>query len=202
MAYKRRLSILIMSLLMAGQTFAQQNKSPYTVDSERVYYHHEPMMRADARSFVILGHGYAKDRSGVYYKGKLLPWVDPQSFRLYRNHERYADIEEDDREGYYKIGKVIFFDGEKVAEDFGNSFKDLGDGYAKTTFDVYFMGKKMSSLMASNFKVLGGGYACDNFDVFYMGKKIPGVMASSFVYDGKGYGHDSFDTYYRGKKVK
>lgn len=147
----------------------------YEVDHGRVYFGEEFVMQADARSFVDLGYGYAKDHHNVYMNGRVLENVDPESFRLkersaWRRHDK--DKEEPVRRGYYK-----------------------------TKWDVYYGDKKIDA-MASSFKELGGGYAKDAFNVFYYGEKVEGAWASSFKYTGDGYAEDSFDAYFRGRKLK
>ena len=148
----------------------------YEVDRGRVYYENELLMHADARSFVDLGMGYAKDHYNVYMNGRVLENVDPSSFRLkVRSGRRGHD---------------------KNLEK-----PDAHRGYFKTTFNVYYGDRKLNA-MASSFVDLGGGYGKDSFDVYYCGEKVKGAMASSFKYMGNGYGQDSFDAYYRGKKIE
>ena len=153
------------------------NAQRYETDHGRVYFGNELMMYADARSFVDLGYGYAKDQHNVYMNGKVLENVDPASFRLKeRSAWRYHDK---DRE-------------EPVAHN---------RGYYKTKWNVYYGDKKIDAV-ASSFKELGGGYAKDAFNVFYCGEKVEGAWASSFKYTGDGYAEDSFDAYFRGRKLK
>ena len=152
------------------------NAQRYEVDHGRVYFGSELMMFADARSFVDLGYGYAKDFHNVYMNGKVLENVDPSSFRLKeRSGRRHHDKDME----------------EPVARR----------GYFKTRLNVYY-GEKKIDAMAGSFKELGGGYAKDAFNVFYCGEKVEGAMASSFKYTGDGYGEDSFDAYFRGRKLK
>lgn len=177
----------------------------YETNRGRVYYGNEPVMHADARSFVDLGHGYAKDNNNVYMNGRVLENVDPTTFRLKghsgrRNHERSDDVPMPHR-GYYKTQMNVYY-GDRRIDAMASSFVDLGGGYAKDNLDVYYCGKKVRGPMASSFVVLGGGYAKDNLDVYYCGEEIRGAMASSFVYEGNGYAKDACDAYYRGKKIR
>ena len=66
---------------MMGWTL-MSNAQRYEIDHGRVYFGDEVMMYADARSFVDLGCGYAKDRMNVYMNGHVLENVDPSTFRL------------------------------------------------------------------------------------------------------------------------
>ena len=166
-------------LLIAMIGWAMMGKAQrYEIDHGRVYFSNELVVHADARNFVDLGCGYAKDQQNVYMNGRVLENVDPSTFRLkkqvnsgHRNH------------GQGKGGSAAL------------------RGYFKTKMNVYYGTKKLDA-MASSFKELGGGYAKDAFNVFYYGEKVEGAMASSFKYTGDGYAEDAFDAYYRGRKLK
>lgn len=163
--------LLIAMTGLATTVYAQR----YETDHGRVYFGNELVMFADARSFVDLGLGYAKDRNNVYMNGHILENVDPSTFRLkerrsWRHHDRDEELVE--HRGYYK-----------------------------TKWNVYYGDRKIDA-MPSTFQELGGGYAKDSFNVFYCGEKIEGAVASSFKYTGNGYAEDAFDAYYRGRKLK
>ena len=177
----------------------------YEIDHDRVYFGEEIVMQADARSFVDLGYGYAKDRRNVYVDGHVLEHVDPSSFRLKKDSSwrRHGNEVVDDgaQRGYYKTQFNAYY-GNKKLDAMASSFVDLGNGYAKDSFNVYYFGEKLSGCMASNFVILDGGYAKDSFNVFYRGKKVEGAFASTFRSTGNGYGQDNFNAYYKGKKLE
>ena len=187
---------------MMGWTL-MSNAQRYEIEHGRVYFGDEVMMQADARSFVDLGCGYAKDRMNVYMNGHVLENVDPSTFRLKeRSTWRHRkDESTPENRGYFKTSFNVYF-GNKKIDAMASSFVDLGGGYAKDSFNVYYFGEKLKGCMASNFEVLEGGYAKDSFSVYYRGNKIDGAMASSFKYMGNGYGQDHFNAYYKGKKLK
>lgn len=72
------------SLLLAAMTCCAivSHAQRYEVERGRVYFGNELMMVADARSFVDMGMGYAKDQHNVYVNGRVLENVDPSGFRL------------------------------------------------------------------------------------------------------------------------
>lgn len=149
-------------------------------------------------TYVVLGHGYAKDSENVYLNGQVLPWVDPHTFSLKRcdGHQSHRCFEK-----YVISHSDVFYDGKKLDDASAYSFKDLGYGYGKDSFDVYFCGKKISGASANSFRLLKDGYAKDAFDVYFYGKKVSDASASSFSVDENGYAHDTFSTYYFGKKI-
>ena len=187
---------------MMGWTL-MSNAQRYEIEHGRVYFDDEVMMQADARSFVDLGCGYAKDRMNVYMNGHVLENVDPSTFRLKeRSTWRHRkDESTPENRGYFKTSFNVYF-GNKKIDAMASSFVDLGGGYAKDSFNVYYFGEKLKGCMASSFEILEGGYAKDSFSVYYRGNKVDGAMASSFKYMGNGYGQDHFNAYYKGKKLE
>ena len=204
----KKITTLQKSLMVIGfigwslSGFAQA----YKIDRNKVFFDREPIPHADARSFVDLGHGYAKDRNNVYHHGRILEFVDPATFRLKgRDNSHFheeGDWHEHDRspKGYYKTKFNVYY-GDKNIDAMASSFKEIGDGYAKDAFNVFYYGKKIDGASASTFKVLDGGYSKDAFNVFYYGKKVDGASASTFKYTGDGYAQDAFNAYYRGRKL-
>lgn len=187
---------------MMGWTL-MSNAQRYEIEHGRVYFDDEVMMQADARSFVDLGCGYAKDRMNVYMNGHVLENVDPSTFRLKeRSTWRHRkDESTPENRGYFKTSFNVYF-GNKKIDAMASSFVDLGGGYAKDSFNVYYFGEKLKGCMASSFEILEGGYAKDSFNVYYRGNKVDGAMVSSFKYMGNGYGQDHFNAYYKGKKLE
>lgn len=159
---------------------APHRVQPYSFNRSGVFYGHQPVAGIDMQTFVDLGYGYAKDRYNVYYEGRILPFVDPLTFRLnvpgstfpeiYPSYpdESYAPFHP---EGYVKTSNAVLFNGRKIS-DSPQNFQDLGWGYAKDSFDVYYMGRKIEGAMTSSFKVLKNGYAEDTFETYYRGKVV------------------------------
>ena len=201
-------TFLLKSLMVIGMmgvsmsSFAQS----YVVDRGRVYFGSAPIPYADARSFVDLGCGYAKDCDNVYLDGRVLEYVDPATFRLksqskshFREPMEYREYDSR-HDGYYKFNFNVYYGGKKIDAS-AASFKEIGEGYAKDAFAVFYHGRKIDAT-AATFKLLEGGYAKDSFSVFYYGKKVDGASAASFKYTGNGYGKDAFNDYYRGRKLE
>ena len=196
----------LMLVTMMGWTLMSQAQK-YEIDRGRVFFDDEIIMHADARSFVDLGCGYAKDKMNVYLDGRVLENVDPSTFRLkersswrHRRHKEKNNPTPAQR-GYYKTQFNVYY-GDKKIDAMASSFVELGGGYAKDSFNVYYFGEKLKGCMASNFEILEGGYAKDSFNVFYRGNKVEGAMASTFKYTGNGYGEDRFEVFYKGKKLE
>ena len=196
----------LMVVTMMGWTLMSQAQK-YEIDRGRVFFDDEIIMHADARSFVDLGCGYAKDKMNVYLDGRVLENVDPSTFRLKERsswrHRRHWEKNEPDpaHRGYYKTQFNVYY-GDKKIDAMASTFVEIGEGYAKDSFNVYYFGEKLKGCMASTFEILEGGYAKDSFNVFYRGNKVEGAMASSFKYTGNGYGEDRFEVFYKGKKLE
>ena len=197
------------------------SSSDYTVRGTKVYYGRVELRDADYRTFVDLGHGYAKDNDNVWWNGAVLPYVDALSFRLTTQSGRpgqgpgtapgmgpgtapgvpgHGVSAQPPMAKYEVIGNSVFFNGVKVKGARASSFKDLGWGYGMDSFDVYYLGKEIDA-STMKFRVLSDGYAINAFDVFYCGREVKGASTSSFRVLGYGYAEDAFDTYYLGKEI-
>jgi len=164
----------LLLVAMTGWTM-MGNAQRYETDHGRVYFGEEVLMHADARSFVDLGCGYAKDRHNVYMNGRVLENVDPSTFRLKAHstwRQRDKETEEPEAPHIYHKSKWNVFYGEKKLDAMPNSFEEIGGGYAKDAFNVYYFGEKIKGAMASSFRYTGNGYAEDAFDAYYRGRKL------------------------------
>ena len=132
-------SLMVIGLL--GCTVSVYAQS-YEVDRGRVFFERKPIPYADARTFVDLGCGYAKDCENVYLDGRVLEYVDPATFRLkshskshYREPMEHRDYDRR-HEGYYKSDFNVYYDGKKI-DATAATFKEIGEGYAKDSFSVF-----------------------------------------------------------------
>lgn len=170
-------AMTLMLTLCPAALQAHPGQGDYTVGRGKAYYRGRMISGAHAASFEILGYGYAKDRYRVYMDGKVLPHVDPRSFRLLTRHEE-----------------------SHRPRPYANDHKGQA-GYYTDAYSVYYDGKRMTGAAVNSFAVLGEGYAKDAYSVYYRGEKIKNAVANSFRQTGNGYAHDAFNTYYRGKRV-
>ena len=90
--------------------------------------------RMGDNTYVVLGHGYAKDSENVYLNGQVLPWVDPHTFSLKRC---------DGHQSYRCFAFDVYFYGKKVSDASASSFSVDENGYAHDTFSTYYFGKKI-----------------------------------------------------------
>ena len=203
----KRIAFLFKSfvtMVLLGWTLTSHAQR-YEIDRDRVFFGENVVMQADARSFVDLGFGYAKDRWNVYLNGRLLEFVDPSTFRLKRGpalrHHGHEEVDAEAQKGYYKNQFNVYYGNKKIDAQ-AATFEELGDGYAKDAFNVYYFGEKIKGSMAANFVILDGYYAKDAFNAYYRGKKVEGAFASTFKSTGNGYAEDTFNAYYKGKKLE
>jgi len=185
----RIISIALAMSICAITLSAQSYRSSYSTNGDSVYYDGRPIHGADAYSFQILGHGYAKDCHYVYLDGRVLEYVDPNGFRVMDRGFGEMEREPDGR------GRQQDMRPEGRGDGRGEG------GYYKSKWEVFYNGRKIEDASAQSFVELGQGYAKDSFNVYYKGRKIEGAMPSSFVIDRDGYAHDTFETYYFGKKI-
>ena len=173
----KRIAFLFKSfvtMVLLGWTLTSHAQR-YEIDRDRVFFGENVVMQADARSFVDLGFGYAKDRWNVYLNGRLLEFVDPSTFRLKRGpalrHHGHEEVDAEAQRGYYKNQFNVYYGNKKIDAQ-AATFVELGDGYAKDAFNAYYRGKKVEGAFASTFKSTGNGYAEDTFNAYYKGKKL------------------------------
>lgn len=200
MPTKARLILFAMALCVSTtQASAQsfRDRGDYTQDGQYVYYRGKVVTGLKPAGLIVLGHGYAKNGSDVFYRGELLPYVDGSTFRL--KSEPWSEGRGD--ANYMKDNFNVYFNGKKVNGANASTFHQLSDGYAKDAFNAYFYGQKIGST-SGNFRVLGDGYARDSFTAWYMGRKIEGGFTGDFKVVGNGYARDAFNTWYLGKKLK
>ena len=119
-------SLMVIGLL--GCTVSVYAQS-YEVDRGRAFFERKPIPYADARTFVDLGCGYAKDSFSVFYHGRKID-ASAGSFKLLDG-------------GYAKDAFTVFYFGKKVDGASAGTFKYTGDGYAKDAFNDYYRGRKL-----------------------------------------------------------
>lgn len=139
-----------------------------------VYYKGRVIPTADMQTFVDLGLGYAKDHRFVYYEGKILPYVDPSTFRLLPPDYPIETDSEGEAPGHR--------------------------AYRVIRNEVFYHGRRIEA-SASRFQDLGMGYAKDAFHVFYRGKIIESASAPTFQHVGGRYFKDAFHVYHDGQEM-
>ena len=195
---KRHLTFIVL-ILIAILNHAQT--AGYRRIRGLVYYSDRQIETADFITCKILIHGYAKDKDKVYYKGDVLSYVDPKTFRLKGMDENNGGTMPDSE--YFKIDHYVFYNGEKVKGVHSiRDFRDLGNGYAIDAFNAYYEGVRVDDASVHSFKNLGDGYAKDTFNAYYKGLKIVGASAHSFKNLEKGCANDSFHTYFKGQRTE
>ena len=197
----------------------------YEVRSSKVYYGRIELKDADYRTFENLGHGYAKDKANVWWKGVVLPYVDAKYFRLTTQTDKPGTTPGHNPSspgapgapGYgpstpgapgqgnppgYGPGAPGYGPGYGPgAPGYGNVPGGYGHNYVVSGSYVYYNGERVKGARASSFKDLGWGYAMDTFDVYYCGKEID-ASTMNFEVLTDGYAKNVFDVFYCGKEVK
>lgn len=163
---KLRYLILLIGLLTAAQTLPAIVVTRYFTYFERggdVYYGEETDMRdayklhqASMSSLEILGWAYAKNRSWVYYCGKVVEGADPESFESL--NFRYAK----DRSRVYYDGKVVKGANHKTFEVVEI---DKNSSYGKDKSHIFF-GGKITPFDSKSFTYIDKHYVSDSSGVY------------------------------------
>ena len=182
----------------------------YEVRSGKVYYGRIEIKDADYRTFENLGHGYAKDKANVWWKGTVLPYVDAKYFRLTTQSGNTGTTPD-------------YGPGAPGAPGYGPSTPGA-PGYGPSTPGAPGQGNPPGygpgtpgygpgapgygpgyGPGAPGYGNVPGGYGhqyvISGNTVYYNGEKVKGARVSSFKDLGWGYAMDTFDVYYCGKEI-
>lgn len=210
--------IAVAVLMLSAVAAFAQNPSGYRILNGKVYYNNVIMHEADPQTLLDLGYGYAKDNEYVWFEGRILPLVDPMTFRLKHEtphagpvppHHGSQDFGLDDLLSLILGNGSSPDSGYNPAPDHGH-YPGHGPGhghmYQERGYEiignkVYYNGVHVSNAYAHSFKDMGWGYAKDSSYVFYCGKKLTD-NPSRFKVLADGYAMDSFDVYYFGKEIE
>ena len=216
-------------LLSAVAVFAQSPTSrpappssqqgSYRIMGDKVYYNNIIMHEADPRTIQDLGYGYAKDNEYVWFEGRILPLVDPYTFRLKHTAPPAGSVPP--QHGSQDFGLEDLFSllfgnasnhngGQAPGYDHGHGYNPGGHGpghmqpergYEIVGNKVYYNGVLVSNASAHSFKDLGWGYAKDSSRAYYCGRKISNDP-TRFKALTDGYAMDAFDVYYFGQEIE
>lgn len=235
---KRMLAVAVL-MMSAVAAFAQsptsrpappaQHEGAYRIMDGKVYYNNVIMHDADPLTIQDLGYGYAKDNEYVWFEGKVLPLVDPYTFRLKHSvppagavppsssvppHQGSQGFGLDDLLSALLLGNGSNHNGgyapgydqghghgHNPGGAYGPGHMHQERGYEIVGNKVYYNGVLVSNASAHSFKDLGWGYAKDSSRAYYCGKKISNDP-TRFKALADGYAMDAFDVYYFGKEIE
>jgi hypothetical protein len=205
---RKILLVFLMSVVFAGTVLpaSGRERGYYEIRRGVVMYNGTVVREADPVSFMELGYGYAKDRSHVFMNGQVLPYVDPDGFRVDKRFESDG-WQPEDRNPWHDSqhpGSCPQRPGNRPGPGTRPPLvhKPEGRSYVVTRFEVLWDGKALPGVSASTFKDLGWGYGKDAFDVWWCGRKMPDATVYSFSVLGDGYAIDAFSVWYCGQEIK
>lgn len=121
-------------------------------DSQAFYVGPKTTSTTGSAKLEILGNGYAKDATRVYYKGEPVAGADPETFsvRVYKNDVVKGEtlVVARDRRNFYTSDIAT---GE-IAD--GASFEELGRGYARDSKQVYYLSSVVEGADPGSFSVV------------------------------------------------
>jgi DKNYY family protein len=199
----------------------------YHVRGDKVYYlsafpgKASEIAGADAASFKAFDTTYAKDRSKVYFDGRLLSGADATSFNVLersgfakdRNYGYVLDRPVSDDPGHFELidgglskdsGAVYWTDGRVLSEDPAH-FAIVSNNdhylYTKDSRTVQVNGNAIPGADPATFHVLNGAYAQDGRRIFYFTDPVVDADSASFrPLDGP-YARDARRVYWMGKAI-
>ncbi len=167
-------------------TFERIERSDFARDRSRVYYQGRVLEGADAATFEHLKGNYWKDRNRVYYFSRPLAGADPGSYRLLR-----ADWGRDNRN--------VFVGADAVDPKDIGTFEVVNDNWARDSLWYYpaQYGRyaPIETLDRATFKILDGVWAKDCCRVYYFNRVVEGADPATFEVINDVRGRDK-DYYY------
>lgn len=205
----------------------------YAKDKNHVYYKERIVEQADVSSFVVLLHPdydtivdyipkTAVDNKYAYYKGNIIPDIDPatvypftihrawqagtniiykgkviKNIDLYNFHEIEGNIYTDNKRVYYKILPVENIDPAKVIILSNNYIKDdNGLCYLEEDWEGYLTANSFTPHINS-FDILpeNNAFSFDRYKVYFKGKEISDIDLNSINMIGDNYLQDKDNIY-------
>lgn len=153
---------------------------------------------ADAGSFVLLRHGYARDRNAVYHEGRAFPVADVAGF------EPLDDgFARDGRHGYYQRQPIPGSAGAPGFRVLDSWHADDGQRIFHARLDDTSGRPRVQALSGvdrGSFAVLGAHWARDSRTLFFAGTRLPDDPASFRALD-RGYVRTATQVYHLGRSI-
>lgn len=146
------------------------------------------------RGFELLGdgsRGYARTEGHVYFKGRLLPGAEPDSFELYKPEV-----------GITRDRRLVFHDHRVIEGADAPTFRQLRGYTFKDRAAVYHQGQRLDGIDPATVRVSEfGTYLIDARSVYRAGVALPGRDADTFVELQPPWSRDKLSTYYDDRSI-
>lgn len=189
-------------MLSAVAAFAQRTGS-YKVIGGKVYYNNMVIQEANARTIQDLGYGYAKDDEYVWFDGKVLPLVDPQTFRLKHVTPPSGPVPPQYGSQDFGLGDLLslIFGGNGSGQHQGQNPPGYGSGHEQNPGygPGYGQNPGYDPGPGQDHMHQERGYKIIGNKVYYNGVLVSNASAHSFKDLGWGYAKDNSRVYYCGK---
>lgn len=170
----------------------------YTVTPKGVYFSGAKLSEADPATFKRFGMTisdlYSRDQNHVFYRDKIVPGADPQTFTQMTFDQKETN--------FWKDQNQVYYDGVALENSKAPGFTILGSLYAKNSTTVYYGSKTLIDADAKSFTFLESNLAKDKNYLFLGDKTLDmGVdLATLHIYPydpavGIGFVHDAHKVY-------
>lgn len=152
---------------------------------------------ADSATFKIIGHGFGKDKSNVFYHTEIVPEADTTTFTIH-DGGKYGYTYGYDKNYIFVAG----YDRAGVIKEKCNNFDQIGGYYLKCDDKIYYVDKLLTGADSNTFTPVGvtANYAKDSKIVYFDGEVVAGADAATFDI-GDGINARDKDHVYRYGKV-
>lgn len=154
---------------------------------------------ADPATFKVIGYGFGKDKSHIFYYTETVPEADTTTFTIHEGG-KYGYTYGYDKNYIFVAG----YDRVGVIKEKCDNLDRIGGYYLKCDNKVYYVDKLLSGADANTFVPVGvtADYAKDSKTVYFDGEIVAGADAATFnIGDGINT-RDAYNTYRYGKRVE
>lgn len=154
------------------------------------------IIEADKETFEKIADGYGKDKSQVFYRGRLVPGADPQTFVVIQG-------------GYAIDRNRIYYYGDSVAESSSTDFKMLDPYFSRDHKDVYYTTEPLRVKNLREFKFLSNNnlnkrWSTDGSSYWFNSFMVPSVNYDAIILldNDAGFSRDEENVYYLNRNLK
>ena len=156
-----------------GHRYVQENGIIYYYDG--LDYPQRQEVPADSNSFEILSDLYGKDKTYVYFMGKIIEGADLKTFKLF--NDGYGEP------SFAKDIRYVYQYGEKVEGADPLTIEAAGidnNMYLKDARSVFVDNEKIEGADPETFQLVSCGIVKDKNSVYWINLKLPDVDSASF----------------------
>lgn len=151
--------------------FIEGKGSSWYVKGDRVCirdgYYMKTFKEADAKTFQVYEHRYAKDARNIFYGGKTMKNIDVKTFEVLNSY-------------YAKTSSKVYYDSEEIQGADATTFEIIFNDLAKDNGAIYYNGKRYPDIDPNKFHSIGLNYYRDDNHVYFYADIVKNADLKTF----------------------